>query len=170
MRAFNQISGIQSDLASPCASAASSSSSTSSAEEETIALPAGLMSDEQVSAASESLNYKAIVSDCEGQNGTSVGVLNHPFSFSRADCEGQNGTSAGVLNLLFRLRVRRDLIFPGGNASYTALCRLLLICVSWRNTLQPVIESIQYNIWGRRWYNIYISYLSSILYLRRRYP
>ena len=63
VRAHNQISGIEAVLASPCASSASISSSTSSDEEETIALPAGLMSDEQVSAASECLEYKGNISD-----------------------------------------------------------------------------------------------------------
>ena len=63
MRAHNQLSGIESVLASPCASSASSSSSTYSDEEGTIALPAGLMSDEQVSAASECLDYKGNISD-----------------------------------------------------------------------------------------------------------
>ena len=72
MRAHNQLSGIESNLTSPCASSASISSSTSSDEEETIALPAGLMSDEQVSAASDGqtpftdmscLEYKANMFD-----------------------------------------------------------------------------------------------------------
>ena len=66
--------------------------------------------------------------------------------------------------LLFRLRVRHDLTLPGGNASYTALCRLLLVRMPSRPTLQPVIESFQYNIWGRRWYNLYFVYLGLYLH------
>ena len=62
--------------------------------------------------------------------------------------------------LLFRLHVRHALPFVGGDASYTALYRLLLICMPWRHTLQPIIESSQYNIWGRRWYNFYLYVLS----------
>ena len=57
------------NLASPCASSAFSSS-TSSDKEETHVQPAGLISDGQVSAASE------------GQKETADGVLDHPFSFS----------------------------------------------------------------------------------------
>ena len=53
------VSGLgDSRCVSSCASSSSISSSTSSDEEETIALPAGSMSDEQVSAASECSNYK----------------------------------------------------------------------------------------------------------------
>ena len=61
MRAHNQLSGIVSNLASPCAS--SSSSSASSDEEETHVQPVGLMSDGQVSAASERHSYKGNNSD-----------------------------------------------------------------------------------------------------------
>ena len=62
-RTFGSRVALDRTIGSRVALSASTSSSTSSDEEETIALPAGLMSDEQVSAASECLEYKGNISD-----------------------------------------------------------------------------------------------------------
>ena len=73
MRAHNQLSGIESNLDSPCASVVSSSSSssasssTSSDEEEPLGQPAGLMSDGQGSAASDSNNFEGNADSYKGK-------------------------------------------------------------------------------------------------------
>ena len=56
----------------------------------------------------------------------------------------------------FIYRARHELTLPSSNAYYNALGRLLFVREHSRSTLQPANEFQKYNIWGRRWCNIYI--------------